>query len=337
MKIDIICNDGSPLGVTEQSICGSDGRNGVGGAELAMLTMCRAWHDRGYNVTLYNDPLGGGSVFRQRRLNEFRPEDDRDALIIFRSPNTRIEGAKGKKIWWSTDQHTIGDFKDFSKKVDALVGISEFHSQYFKDIYGIRFMKVIDIPVRVWEYDITHKRKNSCIFTSVPDRGLAQLLPIWGMIVDKVPDATLTITSDWSLWTGYDVTQAVSPYRRMWAGMKNVIYKGAVKRDELLKIQSEAEFHLYPGIYPELYCISVAESQVAGALPITSTTGALRTTNRFGHKIDGNPTNPEFMNTFADTVVSLMKLENRTDIRTQARNEFGLDRILEQWDEVLHA
>ena len=41
MKIEILCRDGSPLGVTEKSINGDDGRLGVGGAELALLTLCK--------------------------------------------------------------------------------------------------------------------------------------------------------------------------------------------------------------------------------------------------------------------------------------------------------
>jgi glycosyltransferase involved in cell wall biosynthesis len=335
-KIDIIAFDGSPLGVTEQSIVGADGRNGVGGAELAILTLCRGWHDMGHDVTFYNNPNKvGGSVFRQERVEGFDPQADRDILITFRSPNPASIGAKGKKIFFSCDQYTVGEFADFAKEVDHVVGISEFHSEYFKMRYGIHNMKVIDIPIRDWEYpENTTKVKNSCIFTSVPDRGLPALLPIWDRIVEQVPDATLTITSDWSLWTGSDETWAVSPYRVMWAGKKGVKYAGAVKRDELIRIQSEAEFHLYPCIYDELYCISVAESQVAGAIPITSRTGALRTTNRLGYIIDGSPLSGEFVTKFVDTTVKLMQSETIADIGHSARCEFGLHKILGQWEKI---
>lgn len=334
MKIDIVANDGSPLGVTEQSICGTDGRNGVGGAELAILTLCRGWHERGHEVTFYNDPsVRGGSIFPQKRISEFKPNEDRDVMIVFRSPNPLAFIAKGKKIWFSTDQYTIGDFKGFARDVHKIVGISQFHSDYFKRMYGIHTMKVIDIPVRDWEYNPTAKRTNSCIFTSVPDRGLMELRPIWDRIVQRVPDASLTITSDWSLWTGRDATYAVNPYRMAWAGAKNVTYLGAVKRSELIQIQQEAEFHLYPCTYEELFCISVAESQVAGAIPITSTTGAVNTTNRFGVKIGGIPSSGKFIDTFVDTTVGLMGMKNE-DISSKAKEEFGLEKILDQWEEV---
>ena len=332
--IHVLAHDGSPLGVTERSIYGQDNRNGIGGAELAILTLCRGWHDMGHDVTFYNDPtVVDGSIFKQDRVSSFDPQADRDILITFRSPNPASIGAKGKRIWLSCDQYTVGDFSAFAEKVDYIVGISEFHSDYFKMKYGIHNMRVIDIPIRDWEYpENPTKVKNSCIFTSVPDRGLPALLPIWDRIVEQVPDATLTITSDWSLWTGSDATWAVSPYRVMWAGKKGVKYAGAVKREELIKIQSEAEFHLYPCIYDELFCISVAESQVAGVIPITSKTGALRTTNRLGHIIDGSPMSGEFITKFVDTTVKLMQSDTIADIGWAARKQFGMSEVLKKWE-----
>jgi glycosyltransferase involved in cell wall biosynthesis len=332
--IHVLANDGSPLGVTEQSICGQDNRNGVGGAELAILTLCRGWHEMGHDVTFYNDPtIVGGSVFKQEKVNKFDPQAGRDILIIFRSPNPASYNAKGKKIWLSCDQYTVGDFSAFAEMVDYVVGISEFHSDYFKMKYGIHNMKVIDIPIRDWEYpENPTKVKNSCIFTSVPDRGLPTLMPIWDRIIEQVPDATLTITSDWSLWTGNNEEVAVSPYRIMWAGKKGVKYAGAVKRDELIKIQSGAEFHLYPGVYDELFCISVAESQVAGAVPITSRTGALRTTNRLGYIIEGSPTSPSFISQFVSTTVKLMQSDTFADIGYDARKKFGMSEVLNRWE-----
>lgn len=336
MKVSVLCNDGSPLGVTENSVYGADGRNGVGGAELALMTVCRGLHDRGHEVILYNNAVAG-SVFEHRSIESFRPKDQRDALIVFRSPvpQHKTVSANGKKVWWSCDQFTIGDFKEFSTRVDAIVGISPFHRDYFKSIYGIDSMQVIDIPVRTWEYTgETIKNPKSFIFTSVPDRGLMQLLPIWKEIVKKVPEAQLTITSDWTLWTGEKSHPATSGYRLAWAGVPNVNYVGAINRNELVKIQEGASYHLYPCIYEELFCISVAESQVAGAIPITSHTGAIETTNRFGYKVDGNPLDARYYRGFVDKVLEVMTTTTEP-IADKAKKEFGLDKIIDQWERVL--
>jgi len=338
MKLDIICNDGSPLGVTLKSLYGEDGRIGVGGAENALLTMCEGWHKAGHEITLYNSPnVADGSPFPQRGIDDFRPEDERDYLIIFRSPNHRANGAKGKKIWWSTDQATVGDFKAFSYGMDKIVTISKFHSDHFKNIYGITNTVSIDLPVRTWEYkDEVQKVPKQCLFSSVPDRGLMPLHAAWARIVRDVPDANLVITSDWRLWSPHIDEGAVRQYRLAFAHQPNVTYLSAVNRKRLVEEQMKSAMHLYPGVYDELFCISVAESQVAGAFPITSNYGALGSTN-MGMVISGNPTDPKWIEVFVAKAAELLNdnklIDRQKRIRNLAMKRFSLDKILEQWAE----
>src|SRR3990167_4620552 len=192
MKIDLLCNDGSPLGVSVASIFGNDGRMGVGGAELALLTLCESFHRRGDEIVLYNNPkIPNGSPFEQRRIEEFDPNADRDALIIFRSPNPLSYDAKGLKVWLSCDQMTVGDFRDFSTHVDKIVTISKFHTDYFKSTYEISNSIHIDLPIRTWEYRKPNLYENKvpyrCIFTSIPDRGLIPLNAAWPLIAREIP------------------------------------------------------------------------------------------------------------------------------------------------------
>jgi glycosyltransferase involved in cell wall biosynthesis len=250
-KLEILVNDGSPIGVTSKSITGEDGRIGVGGSELALLTMCEAWHKEGHEVVLYNSPdMSNGSAFQQKGIDDFKAGDEHEYVIVFRSPNHRIKDMKAKRIiWWSTDQATIGSFKDFSKEVDKIVTISKFHSDHFKNIYGISNTVSIDLPVRTWEYhDDIEKVQKRCIFTSVPDRGLMPLNAAWARIVRDVPDASLVITSDWRLWSPYIDESGVRPYRLAFAHQPNVTYLSAVNRKRLVEEQMKATLHLYPCI-----------------------------------------------------------------------------------------
>src|SRR3990167_8196820 len=93
LKIDILCNDGSPLGVHLSDVYAYNGRVGVGGAELALLTMAEAWGNAGYHVRIYNNPthMDENAPFLQHPVDTFIPHEDRDILIIFRSPNHRIK------------------------------------------------------------------------------------------------------------------------------------------------------------------------------------------------------------------------------------------------------
>lgn len=338
MKIDILCNDGSPLGVCSHDIYGIHERIGVGGAELALLTMCEAWHDRGDDVTLYNNPrFVGGSSFRQKPIVDFIPFQARDILIIFRSPNDRIlGGASGLKVWWSCDQYTIGSFQTFRSYVKRVVTISKFHTDYFRKHYGIQRAITIDLPVRMDDFDKDiEKVDNRLIFCSVPDRGLLHLRQAWPEIKRDVPDASLVITSDYRLW-GL-ATAKNEDYIRSFFGQEDVSFLGALPREKYIEEQLKADILAYPCTYDELFCISCAESQVAGAFPITSDIGALSTTN-MGRWIEGNPTDVSWMEQFKKEIVDLLinrewlKAEQQT-VMIEAKKRFSVERILKEWDE----
>lgn len=344
MKIDLICNDGSPLGVSEHTIYGDGVQLGVGGAELAMLTMCKAWKEAGHDVTLYNNPReGGASCFPQRTLDEFNPQEQRDFLIIFRSPNARADGALGKKVWWSCDQFTVGDFREFAAKVDKIVTISDFHSNYFSINYGINNSIPIDLPVRDWEYDEQEVVRNpkQLIFCSIPDRGVMQLAEVWRRIVAQIPDAELHITSDWRLWNPEISPSYVAPYRLAMSELPNVVYHALVDRKELVRLQKQSSIHLYPCIYDELFCIAVAETQVAGCYPVTSAQGAVSTTN-MGFKTPYHASSTEGQMEMADVAVKLLQnpeglaLAN-LEIEMMARKRFSVKEIVNKWQTKIFA
>lgn len=335
--IHVLCNDGSPLGVTEKTMRGEDGRLGVGGAELALLTMCGAWQYYGNDVTLYNDPKEQGvSSFKQRPIDEFNPSEDRDILIIFRSPNHRVNGAKGKRIWWSCDSYTMNDFRSFRAAVDKVVCISLHHAKYFKEMYGISDGIAIDLPVRTWEYrPVVAKVPKRCIFTSIPDRGVMELHQVWPRIHKEVPEASLVITSDWRLWADWCTEEQIRHFKAAYAMQPNVTYLGAVKRDALVRVQMEADVHLYPCIFQEQFCISVAESQVAGTFPISSDMGALSTTN-MGTVIHGNPQDHYWQDIFVKNAIEKLTdphlLQKQEWIREVSVKRFSIENILNQWE-----
>lgn len=341
LKIHVLANDGSPLGVTEKSIHGLDGRVGVGGAELAILTLLRGWHEAGHDVTFYNSPnVAHGSEFTQLPVSLFLPQEYRDVLIIFRSPNKRAEKAvAGRKIWFSTDQYTVGDFAKFAQHVDQIVTISKFHADHFRDAYQINDTTIIDLPVRTWEYDFgIEKIPNRMIFCSVPDRGLAVLAECYDDIKKHVPDASLVITSDYKLWGS--ASPMNEKYIRKFMGKSDVQFLGAVSRKQMIEEQLRAEVHPYSCTYDELFCYASAECQVAGAFPITSQVGALTTTN-MGLFVPGSPGSSEWKKLFTQVVVEAMREREKFQlmakgIQKMAIERFDLNKILLEWDKVLY-
>lgn len=338
LRIDFLCTDGSPLKVTLKSVYGDDGRVGVGGAELALLTVGEELCKRGHEVHIYNNPASDGLPILHHPVHEFNPQEERDVLIIFRSPNPRGVIAKARKrIWWSCDQYTIGDFKSFAPLVDDIVCISPFHKEYFRTRYGITNVKVIDIPVRAQDYDNQEITRipNRLIFASVPDRGLRLLLPAWNLIKQQIKDASLVITSDYRLW---GVDERNQQHRVMWNGEKDVHFVGAIPRRQFVQEQLRADILSYPNTYDELFCIAVAEAQYAGAYPVTSSVGALQTTN-MGCKIENSPNDRHFISIFSDKIIELLKNRDvleveRARVMEKARERFHPDKIINTWEKL---
>lgn len=342
LKIDVLCNDGSPLGVTCKDIWGMGKRGvGIGGSELALLTMCEAWQASGHDVTLYNDPLEqDASPFPQKRIKDFVPNANRDILVNFRSPNPLSFAANGKKIWWSCDQYSVGNYGDYAKLVDVVVCISPFHQWYFETTYGILNSVYIDIPVRVQDFlDIKDAppQEFQLIYNSVPDRGLQFLPNIYPRIQRELPEVSLVITSDYRLWgvPNSGNQQFISKF----IGMKGVNFVGALPRKEYLRHLITSDAQIYPCAYDELFCISCAEAQVAGAYPFTTAAAAMGTTN-MGTKIAGLPSDASWVNTYVNEIVQFLTSPKKEKIRyanmEKATNRFSLVTVLEKWEKIFN-
>jgi glycosyltransferase involved in cell wall biosynthesis len=341
MNIDILCRDGSPLGVSLNDLWGNGQRGiGLGGSEYALVTLCEEWQKAGHRVRLYNDPRDPrGSPFGQFPISQFRPADKRDVLINFRSPSDAAIVAKGLKVWLSCDQYTVGDYKKFAPHMDKIVVISEYHKRYFRENYDVEDAIVIDLPVRVGDLlnRGIEKVPNRLIFTSIPDRGLSYLRDAWDRIKSAIPDVSLVITSDYRLWGLHEPRN--EKFRQQWIALEDVSFFGALKRQAFIEEQLKADIFAYPNVYDELFCVSLAEAQCCGAYPITSEIGALKTTN-LGTLIKGDPRDPRagFTHKFAEAIIDTLKNRNelpkkQENIISKATARFHPDTVLKQWEE----
>lgn len=341
LKIDLYCNDGSPLGITPLTIYG----RGVGGAELSMMTWAETMAARGHTVRIYNDPdvVGVFDGVEYLPQNIFEPGQHRDVFIVYRSPNVHIGQAKADvKLHWSMDQYTIGNYAtDIVPFVDKVICISPYHQRYYQNRYNPPpdKMTYIDLGVRLVDYpDDVDKIRHRFIYCSVPERGLKVVRQIWPAITQAIPDASLVITSDHRLWG------SVSPnnhhYRLEMLGVNGVLFLGAVERKRLVKVQCEAQIHLFPCTYEELFCISSAECQTAGAYSMTSTSGALETTNQYGLQFPGNPEDPGWQKSYTAAVIAAALDQDNLTKEAQkgaklARQRFNWETICDEWERVI--
>jgi glycosyltransferase involved in cell wall biosynthesis len=102
----------------------------------------------------------------------------------------------------------------------------------------------------------------------------------------------------------------------------------------------QAQIHLFPCLYEELFCISAAECQAVGAFPITSDVGALVTTNEFGLIVPGDPIDPAWQKAYIDIVIATALDQGRLTDKAEkgiklARARFDWERICDQWEELI--
>lgn len=341
MKWDFFCNDGSPIGIVPQDVFGE---RGVGGAELALLSLTETLAELGHEVWVYNNPRKDPKHTKVHFApqSRFQRQPKGDVFVLFRSPNPALMKSKAKvKLFWSCDQYTVGDYgREIFPHVFRTVTISPFHTQHHVRRWGANPAKIghIDLGVRLQDYggEEIEKVKGRAIYCSVPGRGLGDLVEIWPRIHERLPGSELIITSDFSLWG------ATSPRNREWklrfARVRGVRFLGKIPREKLVKHQLRAMGHLFPCVYDELFCISAAECQAAGAVPITTSQGALDTTNRWGIKIDGSPSTKPWRKRFVELAVEClsggMEEERQAGIEG-AKREFDWFKIAQQWIDLV--
>jgi len=339
MVIEFFCPSGSPLGLIPEDIYGK----GVGGAELALISLAEVLDQLGHTVRVFNNPAQPTNSHAEFLPLKAAESSKCDVFVLFRNPHPLVETKSGcQKVFWSCDQVTSGNFRtQIFPFVDQVVTISEVHRIWFESFWKCDPAKLVvsDLGVRLEDYEIRKavvvRNPHKLIFTSVPDRGLRELLPLWKTLKCEFTDLSLVITGDYTLWG------AKNPYthefKMEWMHEPDVEYLGKVSRGTLVHHQLSAGLHLYPCVYPELFCISVAESQVAGAFPVTTDMGALATTNQSGIVIKGDPRTAGIQNKLIQAASSILgghieQVEaERTTMMEDAVTRFNWKTIARDW------
>lgn len=285
---------------------------GLGGAEYALVFMAEELGKMGHKVTIYNSvpaAIEYGHV-TYRPVQQIDWGEAADLSCIFRVPIARRPPNAERVVFFSCDQYTTGDWRGMFHWIDAFICISQYHASYISANYAInaQLLRVCELGVNWPDYvKALPKVKNQMIYCSIPHRGLQHLFRLWPHIMARVPDATLVVTSDYTLW-GRSNDPANHEFRAQVAGLKNVTLLGAVPRAELVRYQLTSELQVYPAVYDENFCISAAECIAAGAVPVTTPIGALPTTvNGSGIVTANMPGTPEGDREFLDGVAWLVE------------------------------
>ena len=227
--------------------------------------------------------------------------------------------------------------KKWDKYINGCVCLTEWHKTLFSDKYPTLKNKItlinngldIDSFSSIDTDNIlkNNKIKNKFIYSSRPDRGLNVLLKLWPQIIEKIPDATLTIS-----------TYGSFPSNPEEVAMKNLIdatpsihYLGKLNVEQLYLEMSTAEFWLYPTNWPETSCITALEMLMSEVICLYyPVAGLVNTIGDYGIQIK---TGLEI-----ETIVSLT-VEQRQNLRQKGREyaeTCSWENRFTKWLSVLH-
>lgn len=177
--------------------------------------------------------------------------------------------------------------KKWNNYISGCVCLTEWHKNLFSDKYPELKNKIslINNGLDIESFstiDTNKKIKNKFIYTSRPDRGLNILLKLWPQIIEKIPDATLTISNygsfpsnpeEVAMKTVIDVTHSIH-------------YLGKLNVEQLYNEMASSEYWLYPTHWPETSCITALEMLMSEVICLYyPVAGLVDTIDKYGTQI----------------------------------------------------
>ncbi len=334
MTISLIASSRVSPKIFEQAgLCGSDS---------SALRLCYALVGR-HRTQVFTSTNDEGVVRSVSfyPLSRFDPSSYVDVLIFFRIvPPAMLERSNARiTIWWITDVPDSTMSPVDLSRIDRVIAISQFQRRIFLAFhpsFDPTRVIVIEHGVDMTEYlsDSDDSAKplkveNRLIYCSSPARGLTHLVDILPRIQRELPSTELLITFDYTL---RGRRPEIDFFRRCFESLANVRYLGKLSREELVAAQKSSMIMVYPATYAEGFCLSALECMAAGAVPVTSSYGALDTTlGEGGIPVSGIPGSHVFAERFSNTIVELL----RDDVQWSALSEQARRRASTlSWDQI---
>jgi beta-1,4-mannosyl-glycoprotein beta-1,4-N-acetylglucosaminyltransferase len=146
----------------------------------------------------------------------------------------------------------------WNKYINGCICLTEWHRNIFIEKYPELKDKIYLINNGIDNSLFTsriNKIPNKFIYSSRPDRGLDTLIDLWPKILEKIPDATLTISS----YGSFPCNQKEILLKNKIDQFVSINYLGKLNTEKLYEQIASAEYWLYPTSWPETSCITALE------------------------------------------------------------------------------
>jgi hypothetical protein len=302
---------------------------GVGGTEALVVVLAEALAARGIVVRVATHEPGTAAF----RGVVYEPVDAARAAaaevtVLVKRWSAAAAAAAATRLFLATDVH-VPDPAELARAIawaHVSAALSPFMRSRLAAVVAAPGMQVLPPPLTLADYPSpSEERGHSLLYCSMPDRGLYYLKDLFPAIRRRVPDATLAITSDFTLW---GKATAKDAFMRFFNGQTGIRYLGHVDRSTLVAEQTQARVMAYPCTFEEGFCIAAAECMAAGTVPVTTGDFALTTTvDGAGVLVKGRPRSWFYRRRFVKAVVRLLTDDEYWRDRSRACR-----RSAEEWD-----
>jgi GR25 family glycosyltransferase involved in LPS biosynthesis/glycosyltransferase involved in cell wall biosynthesis len=261
-----------------QSISGS-----LGGSERAVIYLARALRkiNKEYQIyitgTVENEIWDGIHFVDLNNLPQLLKDNYFNTIIVSRYVSffELYDFNSGRIIVWAHDTEFVNYgcnlsireiLKKWNHRIDGYVCLTEWQKKLFEQMYPMIVGKIhlinngIDLNLFTMNQTKT-KIRNSFVFSSRSERGLARLLEIWPQIIELFPDARLNICS----YVDFPNNQNDILMKGIIDLHSNSIkHHGKLNQIQLYELMEKSEYWLYPSFWPETSCITSMEMLASG-------------------------------------------------------------------------
>lgn len=200
----------------------------------------------------------------------------------------------------------------WNKYINKCICLTEWHKNEFIKKYPIILDKITlinnGIDTNVFNIiDATKKITNKFIYSSRPDRGLNILLKLWPSILEKMPDATLVVSS----YGRFPSNDNEKNLKNIMDTYPSITHLGKLNTEQLYREMETSEFWLYPTHWPETSCITALEMLMSEVICLYyPVAGLTDTMDKYGIQIKSNSE--------IETLVTLT-VEQKNNLRKNGR------------------
>jgi glycosyltransferase involved in cell wall biosynthesis len=333
---------------------------GVGGNEQGVGEMAWRLAARGHECNIYCDVPWeeGAREWRGTTWRHFKTCNFQQPGIwlLCRCPQAAAQFAvrPDQKVWLIVQDFEYDWSADYFDRIDRIL----FTCQTHYDIIARRHPQLlpkmgltangvkVDLIEDLERNEALVRNPHKIIYASSPDRGLRNLLRIFGRAREVLPDLEL------HAFYGFDGIDAIAKRPGGWPPMERekalitelaartagVQLRGRVTQTQLYREWLTSGMMVYCTTFFEMSAVALREAQCGGAVPIVSPVWGLGDNLRHGVAIQGDPADEMTIARFTGEVIRMANPDYQERIRAEmmpdARKAFDWQVYLPQWEEM---